>query len=54
MPVPKKIPIATYHAKKGENIVHLLIAFGKEMVSIKDKLNEIIKYLEEKEKGGDK
>lgn len=53
MKVPEKIKIKTYHAKKGETIVNLLIAFGDEFVSIKNKINEIVEYLEEKERGGD-
>jgi len=52
MKVPEKIEIKTYHAKKGENIPHLLIKYAEEFVSIKNKLNEIIEYLNKKE--GDK
>jgi hypothetical protein len=46
MKIPAKIKIKTYNAKKGENVVNLLIAFASEFVVIKNKLNEIIDYLE--------
>lgn len=53
MKVPEKIEIKTYHVKKGENIVHLLIKYAEEFVSIKNKINEIIEYLDKKDKGGE-
>lgn len=38
----EQLTIKQYKAKKGETIVHLFISFADQMVTMKNKINELI------------